>query len=133
MPSIIAALLVRLDQAKGTDIIAEAYRGFQAAEAVIVAGSKGPSADTRCARRAREEARLRQIPRPPGRRTGTALIALGKAKELHMADAECHRELVQADDRKVSPTLLQTVYVLLSEPGALRRLRARAVQPFICG
>jgi hypothetical protein len=39
-----------------------------------------------------------------------------------MADAEGHREFISAYNRGGAPTLLQTAYVLLTEPRKLRQL-----------
>jgi hypothetical protein len=49
----------------------------------------------------------------------SALFLLNRTHELHMANAQGRREFVEADDRGVSPTLLETTNVLLAEPGKL--------------
>src|SRR5258707_14772649 len=53
---------------------------------------------------------------------GNTLLVLGGAQELHVADAQRGRQLVEAHDRRVAPTLLEAAYVLLTEAGKLCEL-----------
>src|ERR1700730_9047510 len=50
------------------------------------------------------------------------LLVLGRAHELHVADAERGCQLVEAHDRRVAPALLEAAYVLLAEARKLRQL-----------
>jgi hypothetical protein len=50
------------------------------------------------------------------------LLLFGWAHELHVADTEGGCQLVDADYRRVAPTLLKAAYVLLAEAGELRQL-----------
>jgi hypothetical protein len=50
---------------------------------------------------------------------------LGWAHELHVADTEGGCQLVDADNRRVAPALLEAADVLLAESRALRQLLLR--------
>ena len=53
------------------------------------------------------------------------LLLFGWAHELHVADTEGGCQLVDADDRRVAPTLLKAANVLLAEAGTLCQLLLR--------
>jgi hypothetical protein len=60
--------------------------------------------------------------RSPRTSPGTALLVLGGAHELYVADAERGCQLGQAHHRRVALSLLEAAYVLLTEAGKLCQL-----------
>jgi hypothetical protein len=50
------------------------------------------------------------------------LLPLGRAHEFHVADTERGRQLVDAHDRGIAPSLLETADVLLAEAGNFGQL-----------
>jgi len=50
------------------------------------------------------------------------LLPLGRAHEFHVADTERGRQFVDAHDRRIAPSLLESADVLLAEAGNLGQL-----------